>query len=55
MQIRADQDTVTVVQTLCAPLCSTTTRQYNYAWFLLGETRSKWDAELTDEEKEQLF
>ena len=55
MQIQADKDTVTVVETLCAPLCSTLTRQYNYAWILLTEVRSKWDAELTDEEKEQLF
>jgi hypothetical protein len=55
MQVTAQQDTITVIETLCAPICSNLTRHYNYAWILLGEVRSKWDAELTDEEKEQLF
>lgn len=47
--------TVEIEQTLCAPICATLTRQYSLTWTLLSQTMSKWDAELTDEEKEQLF
>ena len=47
--------TIEIEQTLCAPICSTLTRQYTLSWTLLAATMSKWDAELTDEEKEQLF
>lgn len=55
MQVEAKADTIIVVETICAPICSTLTRQYSLSWALLSETISKWDAELTDEEKEQLF
>ena len=55
MQVEASNDTIKVTKTLCAPICSSTTRTYNNSWLLISETRSKWDAELTDEEKEQLF
>lgn len=55
MTLEASADTVTVIQTLCAPICSFTTRTYNKDWNLLYETRSKWEAEQTDEEKEQIF
>ena len=55
MQVVAEDDTITVTQKVCAPICSTLTRKYNYAWILLAESRSKWDAELTEEEQEQLF
>lgn len=47
--------TIELEQVLCAPICSTLTRQYSLSWKLLTESKSKWDAELTDEEKEQLF
>ena len=55
MKLEASTDTITVTQTLCAPICSSTTRTFNNSWILLYETRSKWDAEQTDEEKEQIF
>ena len=55
MQVVAKADTIIVIESICAPLCSTLTRQYDYTWGLLDMTRSRWDAELTDEEKQQLF
>ena len=55
MELTLQADTIVLTETVCAPLCSTLTRYYTYAWMLLSETRSKWDAEQTDEEKEQLF
>lgn len=55
MQVDAGSDTLTVTQTCCAPICSSITRQYDYSWNLLSITRSQWDAEQTDEEREQLF
>jgi len=54
-ELRAGADTITLVETICAPICSTLTRKYNYAWILLGESLSPWDAEQTEEEKKQLF
>lgn len=54
-ELQAGTDTITLIETVCAPLCSTLTRHYNYAWMLLGESRSAWDAEQTEEEKKQLF
>ena len=54
-EIQAGNDTIVIIDHVCAPVCSTLTRRYNYAWMLLSAERSKWDAELTDEEKEQLF
>lgn len=55
MELTLQTDTIVLTETVCAPLCSTLTRRYNYAWMLLSETHSPWDAEQTDEEKEQLF
>ena len=54
-EIQAGNDAIVIIDHVCAPVCSTLTRRYNYAWMLLSAERSKWDAELTDEEKEQLF
>ena len=53
--LHLENSTIQLEQTLCAPICSTLFRQYSLSWILLAQTRSKWDAEQSDEEKEQLF
>jgi len=53
--MQVENSTIQLEQTVCAPICSTLSRQYSLSWVLLSETRSKWDAEVSDEEKEQLF
>ena len=53
--LQLENTTIRLEQTLCAPICSTLIRQYSLSWVLQDETRSLWDAEQSDEEKEQLF
>jgi len=53
--MQVENSVIQVDQTVCAPICSTLSRQYSLSWVLLAETRSPWDAEVSDEEKEQLF
>lgn len=44
-------DTIVLVHTLCAPICTTFTRYYNFTWKLLGYEISPFDPALTDEQK----
>lgn len=42
-------------ETVCAPVCSTITTWYDFAWNMLRREREPWDIEQTEEEKQQLF
>lgn len=55
MEITCDESSVTVIQTICAPICSTLTRVYTTDWVLTKQEISQWDPELTEEEQKQYF
>jgi len=42
-------------QTICAPICSTITTWYDFAWNMLRREKEPWEIEQTDEERQQLF
>lgn len=46
---------IRVSKTVCAPICSTFTTWYDFAWNIIKREKSPWQIDQTDDEKVQHF